>query len=329
MSLRWGIIGTGDVAKQIAQAMTFLGMSITAVASRSKEKAQAFARQYAVDTATDDYALLCQRSDVDIVYIDLPHTLHYSITMCALSNGKHVLCEKPIALNEKQAAQMFSFAKQQGLVLMEAMWTRHLPLLKRIVALVNSEKLGGPRLLKADFTIDDGMRFPNHRLLNPELAGGALLDTGIYPLTLASMLFGDAPNILWSQAHIAGGVDMDNHTILEYPGGKHAILYSGISGSLPEEALILCEKGYVQLHQFFYAQQAVVCCNGVVETINEPFPCNGYEFQLKHMEQCVIEKWPESPVVSHSCSLNILKLMDRLRAQWGLTYPQEQGGSPV
>lgn len=329
MALRWGLLGTGEVAGQIAQALCFLGSPVAAVASRNQDKARAFAQAYRIPEVSPSYEALCRREDVDIIYIDLPHTLHCDTTRCALQWGKHVLCEKPIAVNRSQAERMFGYAKQRGLMLMEAMWTRHLPLLNRMIKLARSGELGAPRLLKADFSIDEGIRYPDHRLRTPSLAGGALLDTGIYPLTLASMLFGNTAEILWSQAHIAGGVDMDNSVILGYPGGKRAVLYSGISGSIPEEALIVCERGYIRLHEFFYPQRVQVCRDGAVESIGEPFPCNGYEFQLRHMERCVEEGWTESPVVSHSCSLRMMELMDTLRNLWGLHYPQEQEGVMV
>lgn len=324
MSLRWGIIGTGNVAKQIAEALTFLQSPITAVASRKIENAQRFAQQFHIEVVTDHYDSLCQRDDIDVVYVALPHTLHYSITLCALSHGKHVLCEKPIGVNKNQAEQMFTYAKQQRLLLMEAMWTRHIPLLTHMVSLVKSGLLGDVRLLKADFSIDEGIRFPAHRLLDPSLAGGALLDTGVYPLTISSMIFGDSPHILWSQAYLEHGVDMDNFTVLEYPTGAKALLYSGISGSLPEEALIICNKGYVRLYNFFYPQKADICSGGVIKTVNEPFLCNGYEYQLKHMESCIMDGIMESPVVPHQCSLNMMDMLDKLRDCWGLIYPQEQ-----
>lgn len=325
MSLRWGIIGTGEVAVQMAEALAFIGSPVTAVASRKAEKAERFGQKFGIPAVTTDYGALCGREDVDVVYIDLPHTLHREAALCALKHGKHVLCEKPIGVNRREAEEMFSYARERGLMLMEAMWSRHLPLLNRMVALARSGELGAARLFKADFTIDEGMRFPNHRLVNPELAGGALLDTGIYPLTVASMLFGDAPEILFSQAHLSGGVDMDNCTVLGYANGERAILYSGISGVLPEEGLIVCERGYIRLREFFYTQRCEVCRNGVVETVEEPFPCNGYEFQLRHMEECVEQGLTQSPVVSHQCSLNMMELMDRLRRQWGLQYPGERG----
>lgn len=324
MSLRWGIIGTGEVAVQMAEALAFIGSPMTAVASRREEKAERFGRKFGIPAVTTDYEALCAREDVDVVYIDLPHTLHSGAALCALKHGKHVLCEKPIAVNRSQAEKMFACAEEQGLMLMEAMWSRHLPLLNRMVDLAKSGELGAPRLLKADFTIDEGMRVPNHRLVNPALAGGALLDTGIYPLTVASMLFGDEAEILFSQAHLSGGVDLDNCTILGYANGKRAILYSGISGVLPEEGLIVCEKGYIRLHDFFYTQRCEVCRDGVVETVEEPFPCNGYEFQLRHMEECVEQGLTQSPVVSRQCSLNMMELMDRLRRRWGLQYPGER-----
>lgn len=316
-------MGTGAVAGQMAQALRFIGAPVAAVASRRQERAQAFAREHGTQAA-ESYEALCRREDVDIVYIDLPHTLHCGAALCALRHGKHVLCEKPVAVNEAEAVRMFDYAKEKRLLLMEALWTRHLPLLNRMVELVRSGELGTPRLLKADFSIDEGVRVPGHRLRDPNLAGGALLDTGIYPLTLASMLFGDQGEILWTQARVAGGVDMENCTVLGYPGGERAILYSGISGNLPEEALMVCERGYIRLHAFFYPQRAEVCRGGRVEVVEEPFPCNGYEFQLRHMERCVEEGLLESPVVSHACSLRMMRLMDTLRSRWGLRYPTEQ-----
>lgn len=324
MAVRWGIIGTGDVAAQMAEALQYIGSPITAVASRRVEKAQAFAARFGIETFTHSYDEVCGHPNVDAVYIALPHTLHNPVTRCALIQGKHVLCEKPIAVNAPQAKEMFELARKQGLMLMEAIWTRFIPLLGEIIELIKSGRLGAVRLLKADFAIDEGMRFESHRLLDPQLAGGALLDTGVYPLTMAAMLFSGCPEILWSQAGLSGGVDMDNFTILGYPEGQRAILYSGISGTLPEEALIVCENGYIRLPNFFYCQKAVVCCDHSLETLERPFLCNGYEYELRHFEQCVASGLSESPVMTHRRSIEMMTLLDELRCMWGLAYPCEK-----
>ncbi|MEG1874111.1 MAG: Gfo/Idh/MocA family oxidoreductase [Angelakisella sp.] len=323
-SLRWGFLGTGWIAEEMARALQSVGGTITAVASRKGAKAQAFAQQFGIPAYCDSYRALCQREDVDVVYIALPHSMHRELSLCALDCGKHVLCEKPFTLNSAEAAEIFALAGKRHLFVMEAGWTRFIPLLGEMIDFVKAGKLGKVRMLKADDAFCMSEASPDSRILDPKMGGGALLDVGYYPLTLAAMLFGKPQEIL-STAALSGGIDLCNAAILRYPGGEMTLLCSSIGGQLPNDAVIMGERGYLRLCDFVGCTHAELCLDGKTEHIDRPHACNGYEYQMRHVEECILAGLCESPVIPYAATMEMMREMDVMRSQWNLVYPGEQG----
>lgn len=219
---RWGIIGTGNIASQFARGLALLDdAELVAVGSRTAESAHEFGERFGARTRHASYADLASDPDVDAVYIATPHPLHLENTLLGLEAGKAVLCERPFAINAHQAEVMIATARKRGVFLMEAMWTRFLPHMVRLREIVASGAIGELRMLQADFGFRTSFN-PQGRLFDPALGGGALLDVGIYPISLASMLLG-TPTRVTSMAHLgATGVDEQSAIILGYGGGQLA-----------------------------------------------------------------------------------------------------------
>ena len=227
MSVDWGILGTGTIANIFAGEFKYVdSANLVAVASRTKENADEFAGKYGLKKAYESYEALVKDKDIDVIYIATPHSNHYENTMLCLENNKSVLCEKPMAVNEKQAQEMFAKAKENDLYLMEALWTYFLPVIKKVQKWINDGKIGEIQLIKAQVGIlPKPPKNPKGRLFNPELAGGALLDTGIYPIALANLLLPNEPNDLRILSHIGDtGIDEHDCFTLTYKDGSMAQL---------------------------------------------------------------------------------------------------------
>lgn len=323
--IRWGILGTGRIAGIFAEGLrTLPDARLVAVGSRSAARAEHFGALYDVPRRYSSYTALVADPAVDIVYVTSPHALHCEHTLLALQAGKPVLCEKPFALNARQAAAMIDAARARNLLLVEAMWTRWLPLMARLRELLAEQMIGAVRMLRADF----GFRAtpdPQHRLFNPALGGGALLDVGVYCISFASMLFG-TPTQITGLATLGGtGVDEQAAIVLGYAGGQLATLTTAIRTNIPHEALILGTAGYIRLHeQWWCPTRLTVQRDGQpAETIALPYQGNGYHYEAAEAMRCLRAGEIESPVLPHAETLVIMQTLDALRAQWGLRYPGE------
>ena len=250
--IRWGILGTGNIAQVFAADLSFVQDSeIVAVGSRREKSAEEFGRRFGLLHRHASYEALACDPEVDVVYIATPHVFHKDNMLLCLDAGKHVLCEKPFTLNAQQATEAIALARQNKKFLMEAMWTRFLPIFAKVRELISNGLIGDIRMFMADF----GVRFPFHpesRLFNPELGGGALLDLGVYPVSLASMLFG-TPTEVTSLAHLGEtGVDEQSAMLLKYSEGQLAILSSAMRIGTKREALIFGTGGYIKIHAPFH-----------------------------------------------------------------------------
>ncbi len=323
-TIRWGILGTGNIANKMADALKSLsGAQLVAVGSRSAEKAEEFGGRHGIPRRHSSYEALADDPDVDIIYVCTPHTLHASNSLLCLERGKAVLCEKPFTVNSAQARAVVTKAREKGLFLMEAMWTRFLPAIRRCREMVLSGRIGEVRMLQADFGFRAGWD-PQGRLLNPELAGGGLLDVGVYTVSLSYLLLG-APSRLESMAHIGEtGVDEQNALLLGYPGGQIAILSSAVRTNTPHVAYIIGTEGMIRIPAFWCAREFTVISGGKEERIEEGYPGNGFEFQAMEAMQCLREGRTESATMPLDESISIMETMDRAREQWGLKYPGEQ-----
>jgi dihydrodiol dehydrogenase / D-xylose 1-dehydrogenase (NADP) len=323
--IKWGILGTGGIASAFARDLNFAeNTEKLAVGSRTKESAAKFAEEHDVSRAYGSYEELVQDPDVDAIYVATPHPFHKENVLACLRAGKAVLCEKPFTMNSGELEEIIQFARDQKLFLMEAMWTKFLPPIVKVREWIDSGEIGEVLLVKADF----GFRAPwdpEWRLLNPALGGGALLDVGIYPVTFASMIFGTKPEKILSTAYIGEtGVDEQFSILMSYPSGKTATLNGAFRIGLTNEAYIHGREGYIRIPSFHSAKSAILYKDGEeVETFNDDRQCAGYAFEIEEVGRCLSQGLLESPVVPLDESLEIMKLMDEIRGQWGLKYPFE------
>lgn len=323
--IKWGILGTGIIASAFAKDLAFAkNTEKFAVGSRTKESAAKFAEEHGVSRAYGSYEELVQDPDVDAIYVATPHPFHKENVLACLRAGKAVLCEKPFTINSGELEEVIQFAREKKLFLMEAMWTRFLPPIVKVREWIDSGKIGEVLLVKADF----GYRAawdPEWRLLNPALGGGALLDIGIYPVSFASMIFGTNPEKILSTAHIGEtGVDEQFSIIMSYPFGKTATLNGSFRFGLTNEAYIHGTEGYIRIPSFFSAKSATLYKDGEeVETFTDDRKSSGYAFEIEEVGKCLNQGLLESPVIPLDKSLEIMKLMDEIRGQWGLKYPFE------
>lgn len=325
--LRWGIMGTGNIAAQFARALAELpDHALAAVGSRSLEKARAFSDAFgATATAHPSYEALAQDAGVDVIYIATPHPQHAPNALTCLLCGKPALVEKPFTLNADEAKDIVLTAREKGLFVMEAMWTRFFPLMERLRAMVADGAIGEPRMIHADFGYrsDKG---PEHRHLNPALGGGALLDVGCYPLSFASMLLGH-PDRVTGMAHVGPtGVDEQAAIVLHHPGGRLACLSTAVTTLTPREAVVMGTEGQLRIHSpWFHPRVMTWSRPGVAdEVIEVPFEGNGYRYEAEEVARCLRAGRTESAVMPLDESVALMRTMDTLRKSWKVRYPGEQ-----
>jgi predicted dehydrogenase len=324
-SFNWGIIGCGQIAGKFAESLQVLSNAdLYAAASRSGEKARSFSKKYRVRKWYDSYEKLTEDPAIDAIYIATPHNLHFEHAMLCIRNGKAVLCEKPLTVNEKEARNMVESAKQAQLFLMEAFWTRFLPSTIKLNQLLKDGIIGEIKLLQADF----GYNMPfdaNHRSYNPDLAGGALLDVGIYPINFAQMIFKDDPDEIKSTfIPAATGVDAQSAYIFTYPDGSLAVMNAAVNVDTQHNAWIYGTEGFIHMPEFFHATKIhVERTDGFRETFTVPFKSTGYSYEAQEVMECLNGGELESKVMPLAESLKIMRIMDAIRTQWGFKYPSE------
>jgi predicted dehydrogenase len=326
-SIRWGILGTGRIGHEFAAGLRGTPDAETlAVGSRTEDSARDFATSFRIARYYGSYAELVSDPDVDVVYVATPHPLHAENVALCLEAGKHVLCEKPMTVNAAQAERLIALARDNGLFLMEGMWTRFFPLMERVRHLISSGALGEPRLLHVDF----GFRAPFdplQRLFNPDLGGGALLDVGVYCVSLSSMIFGP-PDRVTGLAHLGEtGVDEQSAAILEHGDGCMSTISIAIRTATPQEAVISGTEGRIRIHPDWWKPNTLTLSrpDKENETIQAPYSGNGFPHEAAEVLRCIRTGAHESDVMPLRETLGIARTMDELRRQWGLVYPGEQG----
>jgi predicted dehydrogenase len=327
MALRWGILGTGKIAATFARDLQLLpDHALTAVGSRTKERAAEFAARFAMPHAHASYQGIVADPDVDVVYVATPHQAHAADALLALRAGKPVLVEKPFTVNAADAEAVIREARERRLFCLEAMWTRSLPHMRRIRQLLTAGTLGDIRTVFADH----GQRFlppdPSSRLYAPELAGGALLDLGIYPVSFASFVLGDPARVTAAADFTETRVDAQTSVILQYDGGAHAVLTSTLGAKTPTTASITGTEGRIELAGPFYQPTSFTLhtLSGAVEHYTEPRIGQGLRYQAAEVARCLAEGMTESPVLPLDETLAIMRTMDEIRRQTGLRYPFER-----
>jgi dihydrodiol dehydrogenase / D-xylose 1-dehydrogenase (NADP) len=324
-TVRWGILGAGKIARKFAAGVqSAAGAELAAVGSRSEAKAHAFGDEFDIPHRCGSYEDLAQSSEVDAVYVATPHPMHKDPSILCLNAGKAVLCEKPFTVNAAEAEEVIAAARANDVFCMEAMWSRFLPPIVRLREMLAAGAIGDVRMVMADFGFRCGWN-PNSRLLDPHLAGGGLLDVGIYPLSLAAMILGEARQVS-GLAHLGEtGVDEQAGMVLSYDGGRLALLATGVRTTTPMEAWVLGTEGKIHLHHaWWHGSRMTLTAQGKdPEDIDVPVEGNGYNYQVEEVGRCLAAGKTESDIMPLAETLSVLRTMDRLRALWGLKYPME------
>ncbi len=336
---RWGILSTGYIAGMLAEGLSVVDdAELVAVGSRSQANADAFADRWGAPHRHASYEALAADPDVDVIYVATPHPYHYENTLMCLNAGKHVLVEKPFALNARQAGEMIALARQKGLFLMEAMWTRFIPAMAQVRQWLADGEIGDVQLVRANLSFHHDFN-PESRLFKRELGGGAMLDVGIYPISFAFMVLG-SPTSVFSTATLGPtGTDDRSAYMFGYEGGKTALLSSAVRLNVPVEADIIGTDGMIKIHQSWINPRKItlgkLAPEGVVnrlifegrlydtQTLHIPTEGNGYNYEVIEVGRCIQAGKQESDIMPLDQSLDIMRTMDTIRGQWGLTYPTE------
>jgi predicted dehydrogenase len=323
--IRWGIAATGSIARTFAVGLGRLpDAEIAAVGSRSADRAAAFAAEVAATRSHGSYEDLAADDGVDVVYVASPHSRHEADTMLFLEAGRHVLCEKPMALDRIQVERMVATARARGLFLMEAMWSRFLPSWQLVRRVVGQGRIGEPLVIEADV----GFRRPidpAHRLFDRALGGGAALDVGVYPVSFASFLLG-IPDAVAAQGHIGEtGVDEQFAAVLHHPGGELAVVKGAIRARLSSTVRVTGSEGWVRLPAMMYnpAHVDIGDAGGGRERVATLIEGDGLRFQAVEVHRCLRAGLVESPVMPLDETCAIAGTLDAIRAQIGMTYPGE------
>ncbi|WP_419875371.1 Gfo/Idh/MocA family protein [Candidatus Pristimantibacillus sp. PTI5] len=325
-TVKWGILGPGWISSKFAKDLAFAkGAELIAVGGRSLEKSERFAKEFNIPRAYGSVDELAQDADVDIVYVGTLHPIHKENVLALLRAGKAVLCEKPFTMNAAEAKEIIDLAREKKVFLMEAMWTRFLPPIRKIMEWIAADKIGEVRLVKADFGFDIGWA-PESRLLDPALGGGALLDAGIYPVSFASLIYGEAPTKIMSSARIGEtGVDEQFSLLFEYEGGRAAALNGAVQLGMVSDAYIYGTKGYIHAPNFLFGKSASLHVkNTDAESYVDDREAEGYAFEAEEAMNALREGRLESSVIPLDETLAIMTTLDTIRKQWGLRYPADQ-----
>ncbi|HEU4347417.1 MAG TPA: Gfo/Idh/MocA family oxidoreductase [Actinoplanes sp.] len=322
MTTRWGILGTGGIADAFATDLTLLpDASLAAVGSRTTEAATAFASAHGIPRAHGSWAGLAADPDVDVVYVATPHAFHLPAAMECLRAGKPVLCEKPMTLDLAGSALLVQESRVRNVFLMEAMWMRCNPAIRAMVTQIRSGAIGEVRAIHADFGLQ-GPFEAAHRLRDPKLGGGALLDLGVYPINLAHLILG-APDSVRSWAHLtAEGVDESTGMLFGYSAGAVAALTCSIDGASRNAASITGTDGRIDLPPGFFAPKSFTLtrAGGDPAVHDFPFAGRGYHYEAAEVQRCLAAGLLESPLMPHPTTLEIMALMDAIREEIGVTY---------
>lgn len=318
--VRWGIVGPGIIANRFATAIKNVDCAeLVAVASTNKERGEAFAEKYGIPQVFCGYEALAQSDAVDVVYIATPHSHHKQVAELFMNAGKHVLCEKPICVNAEQARELQKCARKNSVFLMEAMWTQFLPAIKEAQAIVDSGRIGEVMGVEADFCYH--MPRQKNRVYLNELAGGSVLDVGIYSLHFAALFLGFAPEKILAVADTDGQIDIHAVMLLKYKNGAIANVSTAVGLKKPETAYVYGTKGQIRLPRFYGATELYVTTAEGEEHIVKDCLGNGFEEEIIEACRCIASGKLQSDEWPMEKSIIMLEQMDEIRAQIGIRYP--------
>lgn len=324
------ILGAGGIAVKMSETLQGMiaqgneSIAMHAVASRDTEKAQRFAKEYGFKKAYGSYEAMLSDPDVNLVYVATPHTFHYEHMMLCLKHGKHVLCEKPFTVNARQAGEVFSLARQKRLYVAEAIWTRYLPSRHMIDEIINSGAIGQPHMLTANLSY---VLSHKDRMNKPELGGGALLDLGVYVLNFAAMVLGkDVTDIQTAVQMMDTGVDMLESITLSFTGGEMAVLCAAMNCEGDNRGVVYGDKGTLMTDSILNPMVITVRPSDSSKetlTYQAPEQITGFEYEVQAAVDAIERGQVECEAMPHAEILRIIRLMDDIRAGWGLRYPNE------
>ena len=323
--IKWGIVGLGNIAKLFAEDLALISEAeLVAVASTNSERAKAFAKTFGAEKAYGSYDELFNDPDIDIVYVATYHHTHEPVSVAAMNARKHVLCEKPIAINHTQAAAMIEASERNNVFFMEAFWSRFNPSIRKIKDLVEKGEIGELRYLNAEFTFYVLDKDPKGRMLNPDLAGGSLLDMGVYPIFLSYLLFGKPQEILARSNFYMSGSEIQTSMLFQYKNAQ-AVLYSGFANNTDMRAKIGGEGGEIFIEPIWHETQGFTLKKQGWEKYHyEPTIGKGFSHEIKECHYCINLKKRQSRYWSHENSFELISIVDEVREKAGITFPFEQ-----
>ncbi len=332
--IRWGLLGAGNLLNRWMKGFQQVeDAEIAAIASRTPETARQMADRFGIKDRLS-YDEILSRDDIDIMYIPVPHQAHRELAVRAMEAGYSVLVEKPAAISEHEWLEMEICAKKHGVFLMEAVWTRFFPVMEKVLNVIHSGVIGDIRHVQATFAY----RLPDAyqgRALDPNQAGGALLDVGVYGLHFMKFIYEKMPDRILSLAsidtdHLHLQVDEQNVIIGQFDNGALFTVTSAVRTEMPDTAWIYGTKGHIRLPVFWKPELALITCGQTERRIECPVPQKpngtideGYQYEIRHVNECLKNGLLESPVLSHTMTRDVMKMCDEIRKQWGLVYPFE------
>jgi len=330
--VKWGIVGTGNISTQFAQGLQLVEHAeIAAVASRNISSAKAFAQAFDIPKQYGSYEDMAKDTELDIVYIGTPHPQHLENVMLFLEAGFAVICEKPLGVNAAQTEKMIAKAREKNVFFLEGMWTRFFPAFQKAQEWVRSGRIGQPKMLHANFGYDGSANKQQWRFRH-DMAGGALLDVGIYPLAMTFAMFGSDPVEVTTSAYIENGVDEYNTFTFTYADGRIAVLSDAIGLTLNNNVFIGGTEGAVLLGDGWWHPDKAelapfgetgegISQNRVV--FEQPYPSSGFQFEARAVQQHFLNGLKEAPEMPLAETLKIAQMMDRIRKEWPLVYKED------
>ncbi|MGF0111753.1 Gfo/Idh/MocA family protein [Streptococcus sp. SGI.013] len=320
---KWATLGTGVIANELAQALQSLGGNLYSVANRTYDKGLAFAQKYGIQKVYQTIDEVFEDPEVDIIYISTPHNTHINYLRKALSAGKHVLCEKSITLNSEELEEAIALAEENQVILAEAMTIFHMPIYRRLRELVQSQALGDLKMIQMNFGSYKDYDMTN-RFFNRNLAGGALLDIGVYALSFVRWFMSETPDQISSQVKLAPtGVDEQMGILLSNPKGEMATIALTLHAKQPKRGTIAYDKGYIELYEYPRGQKAIITYteDGHQDIIEAGDTSQALSYEVQDMEKAVAGIENEMHL---AYSQEVMAIMTKLRKDWGLVYPEEE-----
>lgn len=319
--INWAILGPGAIASEFAKALIEVNGSIYAVGSRSIEKSKEFAAKFNIEKAYGSYTELLKDKDIDVVYISTPHSNHYEYIIESLKNNKHVICEKAITVNGTQLKEIVDLAKENNLVVAEAMTIYHMPLYKKLREIVDSGKLGKIKMVQVSFGSLKEYDI-NNRFFSQDLAGGALLDIGTYALSFTRYFLSSQPQeVLTTVKKFETGVDEQSGIILKNPDDEMAVISLTMRAKQPKKGVVAGEAGYITVDNFPRADKATITYpDGKVEVIESGETSKALQYEVEDMNNYILNK---NNADNLGLSVDVMNIMDEVRRQWGIKYPFE------